>query len=35
MEKAAGCDVDHLTPSSAEVKNAWRYTYALQYVFIK
>jgi len=24
--KAAGCEADHLPPSSAEVKNAWNYT---------
>jgi hypothetical protein len=32
--KAAGCEADHLPPSSAEVKNAWNYASTPQYVFI-
>jgi hypothetical protein len=32
--KLLGCDVDHLTPSIADVKNAWIYTSIPQYVFM-
>jgi hypothetical protein len=28
-------EADHSPPSSAEVKNAWRYTYTPQYVFME
>jgi len=32
--KAAGYEADHLSPSSAEVKNAWSYTCTPPYVFV-
>jgi hypothetical protein len=32
--KAAGCDADHLLPSTAEVKNVWSYTSTLSYSFM-
>jgi hypothetical protein len=32
--KRPGYETDHSLPSSAEVKNAWSYTSAPQYVFI-
>jgi hypothetical protein len=32
--KRPGHEADHSPPSSAEVKNAWRYTSAPQYVFM-
>jgi hypothetical protein len=32
--KWPGREADHTPPSSAEVKNAWRYTYTPQYIFM-
>jgi len=32
--KRQGCEVDYSSPSCAEVKNVWRYTSTLPYVFI-
>jgi hypothetical protein len=32
--KRPGCQADHSPPSSAEVKNAWSYTYTSQYIFM-
>jgi hypothetical protein len=32
--KRLGCEANHLPPSSAEVKNAWRYTSTPQYVMV-
>jgi hypothetical protein len=32
--KRTGRETDHSSPSNAEVKNAWRYTSAPQYVFM-
>jgi len=32
--KRPGREADHSTPSSAEVKNAWRYTSTPQHVFV-
>jgi hypothetical protein len=32
--KRPGREADHWTPSSAEVKNAWGYTFTPQYVFM-
>jgi hypothetical protein len=32
--KQSGCEADHSPPSSAEVKNAWKYTSTLPYVLM-
>jgi hypothetical protein len=32
--KQLGCEADHLSPASAEVKNAWSYNPILPYVFM-
>jgi hypothetical protein len=32
--KRPGCEADYSPPSSAEVKNAWSYTFTHQYVFM-
>jgi hypothetical protein len=32
--KQQGCEADHSLPSSAKVKNAWRYTFTPPYVFM-
>jgi hypothetical protein len=34
QEKCPGCEVDHLPPNSAEVKNIWIYTFMPPCVFI-
>jgi hypothetical protein len=32
--KRPGLEADHSSPSSADVKNAWSYTFTPQYVFM-
>jgi hypothetical protein len=34
LVKRPGCDVDHLPPSSVEVRNAWSFTFVPLYVYI-
>jgi hypothetical protein len=33
--KRPGCEDDHSPPSSAEVKNAWKYTSTPSYIFME